>query len=225
MASKDASIVVAIFDGEGIAHDAADKLKDWDKASDSIALGAMSILALEDGKVVTKKAGKRETGKGAKWGAIAGLVAGVLSGGLTLLGGLAIGAIGGGLIGALKKSGAPISDEYVAQLNKAVESGKSALVVMCDEGEVADTEAELKAMGGDTRSFIVPAEVMAAVEEAPEVKQAAQDAVDSTGNALNEVADQAGDAADKAGAAISDAADATASAVSDAADAASDAVS
>lgn len=219
MSNADKSVVVAIFDGEGIAEDSAGKLKEWDKASESVQLGAMSIMYYKDGKIETKKAGGRMGGKGAKWGAIAGVVAGVLSGGITLLGGLAAGAIGGGVIGSLKKAGAPISDEQIAQINSAIESGKSALVVMCDEGEIADTEAQLKAMGGETRSFSVPGAVLDAIEAHPDVQAAASETADSVADAADSVADAASGAVDAASDAVAGAADAASDAVAGAADA------
>jgi uncharacterized membrane protein len=175
MSEHDKSVVVAIFDGEGIAEDAALKLQDWDKASEAVQLGAMSIMYAKDGRVETRKMGGRKAGKGAKWGAIAGVVAGVLSGGITLIGGLIVGAAGGGLLGSLKKAGASISDEHIAQINKAIEDGKSALIVMCDEDEMAATSDQLTALGGVVRSFAVPAEAMAVLEATPEVQAAATD--------------------------------------------------
>jgi uncharacterized membrane protein len=176
--SQDKSVIVAIFDGEGIAEDAANKLKGWDEASDAVQLGGLTVMTMQDGKVVTKKMGGREGGKGAKWGAIAGVVAGVLSGGVTLLGGLVVGAVGGGLLGSLKKTGAPITEEHIAQINEALKGGKSALVVMCDEHEIDATSDMLKALGGETRAFVVPAEAMATIEAQPEVTAAAAESGD-----------------------------------------------
>jgi uncharacterized membrane protein len=83
--SKNEQLVVAYFDSKDQAEQAADALKDWDKANDDVKLGAIAVVSKnEKGKVETTKLGPRNTGKGAKVGAIAGIAAGVLSGGLTV---------------------------------------------------------------------------------------------------------------------------------------------
>ena len=55
-------LVVAFFDSEDAADDAADAIKKWDKASKDVKLGAIGILAKnEKGKIKTHKVGKRKT--------------------------------------------------------------------------------------------------------------------------------------------------------------------
>ncbi len=90
--NKNDQLVVAYFDSKDQAEQAADSLKGWDKASEDIKLGALAVVSKnEKGKVETTKLGPRNTGKGATIGVIAGAVAGLLTGGLTLVGGALLG--------------------------------------------------------------------------------------------------------------------------------------
>ena len=101
MAKKESHVIIAYFSGTDQADAAVDQLKAWDKATDAIKLGGMGILTWKDGKVHTRKVGARATGTGAKWGTILGVTAGILSGGVTLIGGAVVGAAGGAVAGAL----------------------------------------------------------------------------------------------------------------------------
>ena len=87
MANKNNHVVIAYFSDADQAQQAADQIKDWDKATDAIKLGGIGILTWEKGKIKTHKVGRRATGSGAKWGVALGAVTGVLSGGVTLIGG------------------------------------------------------------------------------------------------------------------------------------------
>ena len=94
MAKKNQQLVLAFFDTETAADAAVEALKKWDKATDAIKLGAIGVLVKDEkGKIKTNKLGSRKTGKGAL---IFGLV-GLLSGGMTVVGGLIFGAIAGSL--------------------------------------------------------------------------------------------------------------------------------
>ena len=85
MAKQSQQLVLAFFDAEAAADAAVAALKQWDKATDAIKLGAIGVLVKDEkGKIKTHKLGSRKTGKGAL---IFGLV-GLLSGGMTVVGGL-----------------------------------------------------------------------------------------------------------------------------------------
>ena len=59
-------LVLAFFENEAAADQAVDAVKQWDKASKEIKLGAIGILVKDDkGKIKTHKLGKRKTGTGA----------------------------------------------------------------------------------------------------------------------------------------------------------------
>ena len=94
------TVVLAIFKDEASADAAAASLKD-----SGVARGdAIGVLVLdEEGKLKAEKVGKRSWGKGAGIGAVVALVTPV---------GLAVGLIGGGLLGALhhKKLGLDEAD-------------------------------------------------------------------------------------------------------------------
>ena len=69
MASK--QLVLAIFDSEAAADDAAEALKTWEKATDDIKLKSVGVLVLDDnGKIKVDKVGRRSTFKGAGIGII-----------------------------------------------------------------------------------------------------------------------------------------------------------
>ena len=95
-------LVLAFFENEAAADQAVDGIKQWDKASKEIKLGAIGVLVKDDkGKIKTHKLGKRKTGTGA---VLFGLAA-VLTGGATLL----AGAVFGGIVGSFFRKGLGMS--------------------------------------------------------------------------------------------------------------------
>ena len=121
------------------------------------------------GKIKTQKLGSRKTGKGAL---IFGLV-GLLSGGMTVVGGLIFGAIAGSLF----HKGLGMSKDDVARIGKELDGGKAgvALVVNADEAEAVS--AKLVELGGTPETHEVTDEAVeqaaAAAEAAPEAEAAA----------------------------------------------------
>jgi uncharacterized membrane protein len=165
--NKNEQLVVAYFDSKDQAEQAADSLKGWDKASEDVKLGALAVVSKnEKGKVETTKMGSRNTGKGAKIGVIAGAVAGLLTGGLSLVGGALLGGILGGGVGALSKKGIGLSKEDLDRMSSELDAGHAALLVMADEAEVADTTAELTRLGGRAQASEVAPEAVAQAEQA-----------------------------------------------------------
>src|SRR5512139_1562563 len=97
-------LVLAFFENEAAADDAVNQIKGWDKASKEVKLGAIGILVKDDtGKIKTYKLGARKT----KTGALLFGLAGLLSGGMTVLGG----AVLGGIFGSFFKKGLGMSKE------------------------------------------------------------------------------------------------------------------
>jgi uncharacterized membrane protein len=170
MASK--SVIIAIYPGADKADRAANMIKDWDKARDDIKLGGVGILTWENGKIQTRKVGGRATGKGAKWGLALGVVTGILSGGVTLLGGAIAGAAGGAVLGSLFHKQLGLSDADWENLERKLKTGEAALVVMADPDEVAATKAELATLGGTVEDYQVPDATMEQVEQAEDVAPA-----------------------------------------------------
>lgn len=170
MASK--NVIIAIYPGADKADQAANQLKDWDKANDDIKLGGVGILTWEDGKIQTRKVGGRATGKGAKWGLALGAIAGILSGGVTLLGGALAGAVGGAALGSLFHKNLGLTDEDWYQLERRLKTGEAALVAMADDDDVDPTKVELASLGGVVQNYAIPEETMAQVEQAEDVAPA-----------------------------------------------------
>jgi uncharacterized membrane protein len=165
--NKNDHLVVAYFDTKAQAEQAADSLKSWDKANEDIKLGAIAVVSKnEQGKVETTNLGPRNTGKGATIGVIAGAAAGLLSGGLTVVGGALLGGILGGGVGALSKQGIGLSQEDLDRMQTELDAGHASLLVMADEAEVADTTAELTRLGGRAQAAPVAPEAVAQAEQA-----------------------------------------------------------
>lgn len=78
-------VVIAIFAGKATAEQAIDALN-RDRASPEIKLGAIGTITKEGDKATTHVG--RMTGQGTTVGAIIGVIAAVLSGGLTTVGAL-----------------------------------------------------------------------------------------------------------------------------------------
>ena len=158
-------LVLAFFDTEDEADRAVDHLKQWDKASKEIKLGAIGVLVKDDkGKIKTHKLGSRKTGTGAVLFALVG----VLSGGITVVGGAVIGA----LFGSLFHKGLGMSKEDLARIGGELDGGKAAVAVLADPQEAAAITAKLAELGGRPETHEVSEEVVQEAEtaaaEAPE---------------------------------------------------------
>ena len=141
--------VIACFDSAAQAEEAVERLKSWDRARSEISLGAVGVLTKSaQGTFETRNYSARHAGRGALVGLGLGALAAVLSGGLTLLPTLVAGGVVGGLLGALSRQGLGVTDETVRRLSAELDGGRAALLVMCDEEEVAATTAQVTADGG-----------------------------------------------------------------------------
>jgi uncharacterized membrane protein len=145
--------VIAVFENQDQAEQAAKDLMGWDKANDDIKLGAIGMVTRdEQGELQTRKLGARNTGKGAKVGLGLGALAAVLSGGLTLLPTAIGGAVAGGAVGALSRKGLGMSDDDLRVLWDELDGGRAALLVVCNANETEATMEYLVAAGGKPRS-------------------------------------------------------------------------
>jgi hypothetical protein len=82
--------VLAFFDSEDAADQAAKALKDWEKATEYMKVDAIGVLVKdENGEVKEHKLGKRAGKKGMGVGVALGVVAAIPTGGASLLGGAA----------------------------------------------------------------------------------------------------------------------------------------
>ena len=159
MAKK--QLVLAFFENEDAADGAVDEIKQWDKASKEVKLGAIGVLVKDDeGKIKTNKLGKRRTGTGA----VLGVLAGILSGGLTVLGG----AIVGGIIGAFFHKGLGMSKEDLARIDDDLDGGRAAVGILAKADEADDVSAKLAELGGEPETHEVTEEALEQAETATE---------------------------------------------------------
>jgi hypothetical protein len=141
-------LVLAFFENEAAADEAVNGLMQWRKANKEIKLGAVSVLAKdEQGKIKEHKLGKRAT----KTGAVVGALVGILSGGVTVLGG----AIVGGILGSFFHKGLGLSKDDLARIDGELSSGKAAVAVLAKSKEVEDVTAKLTKLGGITETHKV----------------------------------------------------------------------
>ena len=178
MANKNKYVIIGYFPSKEAATEAAQQLKQWDKANDDIKLGGMGILTWENGKIKSRKVGNRAGGTGAKWGLILGAATGILSGGVTLIGGAAVGVVGGAVAGSLFHKHLGLTDADKERLQQYLQNGGAAVVVMADDHEVELAKAELASLGAKVENYEVPEETVEQVEEAVEVEQVEGEAAD-----------------------------------------------
>jgi uncharacterized membrane protein len=162
-------IVIAIYGSEDAAKQASKALQGWDKSNDEIKLGAVGTISKKGDKIQTNVG--RKTGSGAKVGAVLGVTAAVLSGGLTLIPSAVGGAVGGGAIGTFFKKSSGLTKEELEQLGHKLDGGKVALVVAVSESEVDATKKQLTDSGGEVTSYEVPAEALDEVAAASDAAE------------------------------------------------------
>lgn len=156
MAEK--QLVLGIFADEAAADAAVASIKEWDKASEEVKLGAIGVLVVDDkGKLKEQKMGQRSTKKGAGIGLVLAIVAPPT---------LIAGAIAGGILGALHHKGLGLSEADRERLGAALAGGKAAVGVLAATGESALISHKLTELGGTPEVHDVPDEALAEVEAA-----------------------------------------------------------
>ena len=154
----DMQLVLSIFDDEAAADSAVQSLKNWDGYSDTIKLGAIGVLVLDEkGQIKEHKLGPRSGGKGAGIGLVLAVIAPP-----TLLAGL----IGGGVIGHFHHPGLGLDkgtrDRIIAELS----GGKAAVGVMTLPQQAQVISETLADLGGTTEVHDVSEEALDAVATA-----------------------------------------------------------
>jgi uncharacterized membrane protein len=156
-------VVLAFFVDEAAADAAVESLEAWDDDYYDIKLNAIGVLALDaEGKVKTRKLGRRTTPKGVGVGvALAILVA---TG--------PVGAIGlpvlGGVAGALHRKGLGLTSSERERIAAELAGGKAAVGVLVSEDQARAVAAKLAELGGEPETHDVPAEAEAEVEAVAE---------------------------------------------------------
>jgi hypothetical protein len=162
--NKNDHVVIALFDSEDFANYGIDLLKKWDYATPDIKLGVIGTITKKGDKVKTHVAHK--TGKGAKVGAVLGIIAAVLTGGASWIVAAAGGGALGGIAGSFFKKSLHLTKEEIEALGKELDRGKVAVVVTCDEHEVEATGKQLAQYGGVLHTYAVPEEALSEVADA-----------------------------------------------------------
>jgi uncharacterized membrane protein len=95
---------------------------------------------------------------------------GVLSGGVTLIGGVLVGAAAGAATGALFHKGLGLTDADQSELEDRLKSGGAALVVMASDDEVQATKEFLDGLNeGEVQDYQVPDDSAQKLEDATDV--------------------------------------------------------
>jgi hypothetical protein len=182
MENENDILILAYYADAEAAEAAAEDLKGWDKANDDIKLGAIGVITLDEdsGSLKVDEIGQRNTRAGALWGTAIGAGLGLITGGIGVIPGMALGAALGGGVGALDHKSLGMSDHDVALLKDNLKDGGAALGVMCDDFEVAETEAKIIVGGGVTAYYNVPGGTAQALAAAAAAQKVAGAAVDET---------------------------------------------
>lgn len=163
---SDDYLILSYFPDKAAAEKAAEELKEWDKNMIEIKLGSIAILSVDEkGELQSDKVGTKSMGKGAKWGLALGAVAGIFTGGLTLLGGALLGVAAGALAGAFVHSDIGMTDEERERLEQHLQAGGAALAVMADDFEVTPVTRMIDHFGGESTSYVVPEDVREKLEK------------------------------------------------------------
>jgi uncharacterized membrane protein/rubrerythrin len=142
-------LVLAFFDTEDAADQAAKALRDWEKATEYMKVDAVGVLVKgDDGKVKEHKLGKRAGKRGMGIGVALGLIAAIPSGGLSLVGGVLGGAAGGGVIGQFFHKGLKMTDEDTARIGRELDAGHAAVGVLTWDFETEAVSQKLTGLGG-----------------------------------------------------------------------------
>jgi uncharacterized membrane protein len=154
---KRTELVVAVFDGDWSAIDAARALHRWARADRRVLVDAIGILVPDGcGGVVAYLVGPHETHKGAGAGATLGAAAAWATGELSLLGGLAVGAVAGGLVGSLFHRGLDLRRAESARIARALHGRAAAVAVVAHRSQAVAVADRLCSLGGDVIAALRP---------------------------------------------------------------------
>lgn len=155
---KNEHVIVAVFEDRAAAEAAVEHLKKWDKATDDIKLGAIGLLYKEGDEV--KSLIGHQMGRGAKVGALVGIITDVLTGGVGLVGGAAAGGLLGGATGAFFAKSLHLNEAECNALGRELELGKAAVVVTGDDYELTPIRSTLEHIGGVAKVYVVPGDAV-----------------------------------------------------------------
>ena len=132
----DKRLVIAIFETEAAADEAAERLK----VTRVVVGDAIAVLVLDErGELKTNKIGATSGGKGATAGLVLGLLGPV---------GLGVGVVGGALAGKLHHKDLGLDDADRERLGADLRGGKAAVGVLAAPDELVAIESLLVGHGG-----------------------------------------------------------------------------
>jgi len=136
-------LVLAFFDTEDAADQAAKALRDWEKATEYMKVDAVGVLVKgDDGKVKEHKLGKRAGKRGMGIGVALGLIAAIPSGGLSLA---------GGVLGQFFHKDLKMTDEDTARIGRELDAGHAAVGVLTWDVETESVSKKPTGLGGTLR--------------------------------------------------------------------------
>ena len=157
-------LVLAIFVDEASADAAAEEINRWAgreaaaKMIDTHQIQAMGVLVLdENGKLKTEKLGPHSIGAGVSIGVVLAMLTPI---------GMAIGVIGGGILGALHHKSLIIPKSDRQRIGHELQGGKAGLAVVTDKTSAPGIAAELASLGGAPESHDLDDAAVAAVDDA-----------------------------------------------------------
>ena len=161
------NVVIAFFADQAAAESAIKGIKVWDRFNDHFELGAIGTIRKEGDKIKTDVG--RRTGKGAKVGAVVGVIAAVLTGGASLIiTAVGAGAVGGALGHFFKKS-TQLTKEEIAEIGQELDGGRVAVIVTCDDFEIPMVTEYMEGSKGTVRTYKVTDEALIQAASTPEV--------------------------------------------------------
>ena len=188
MTNKNDQLVVGMYANESSAKTGGDGIKDWDHADKDVKLGAIAVITYDHkkDKLHYHEMGQRSTKSGAGWGTAIGATIGILTGGLGLIPGMAVGAAAGGALGAFNHKNVGVTDDQQAKLIAALKDGGAALGIMADDFEVDAVIAHLAETGADISHYKVDSDAAEAITAAAAAQVAASAAVDENAEAVDD---------------------------------------
>ncbi len=137
-------MLVAVFDSESKAYEGSRILKELDEEG-SITIFAIAVIAKDASGKLTVKQAADQGPLGTAVGLFAGSVLGLLGGPVGLAVGAGVGTLGGAL-SDLAQVG--VSEDFLADVGKQLQAGKSAVVAEAEEEWVMPVDARIEAAGG-----------------------------------------------------------------------------
>ncbi|MFE4727402.1 DUF1269 domain-containing protein [Microbacterium sp. NPDC056736] len=140
MGMKNLALVVGSYDDTAAASDDYKALRSGQDAGGYEIVGAVVLVRDKDGKVQVKEHGDKSVGKGAAWGAGAGVVVGLFA--PPLLAATAVGAGIGAVLGKIKKNHE--EKEFGVDVDEYLAPGTSAVVAVVDDKWADNVEKALE---------------------------------------------------------------------------------